>query len=79
LLKERGVTIAVTDKAKDLIVQEGYDPAFGARPIKRVLQHRIADPLAVQILEGGIEDGEHILVDAVGNELTFTAIESLEA
>jgi ATP-dependent Clp protease ATP-binding subunit ClpB len=79
LLKDRGVTIAVTDKAKDLIVQEGYDPAFGARPIKRVLQHRIADPLAVQILEGSIENGEHILVDAIGNELTFTAIESLDA
>jgi len=79
LLKERNVTLELTDKAKDLLVQEGYDPAFGARPIKRVLQHRIADPLAVQILEGRVFNGEHILVDAVNNELTFTAIEALEA
>jgi len=79
LLKSRNVTIALTEKAKDLIVQEGYDPAFGARPLKRVIQHRIADPLAVQILEGQVLNGEHLLVDALGNELTFTAVEALEA
>jgi ATP-dependent Clp protease ATP-binding subunit ClpB len=79
LLKDRNVTIELTDKAKDLLVQEGYDPAFGARPLKRVLQHRIADPLAVQILEGRVFNGEHLLVDVVGDELTFTAIEALEA
>lgn len=79
LLKSRNVTLALTEKAKDLIVQEGYDPAFGARPLKRVIQHRIADPLAVQILEGQVLNGEHLLVDALGNELTFTAVEALEA
>ncbi len=79
LLKERNVTLALTDKAKELLVQEGYDPAFGARPLKRVIQHRIADPLALQILEGKVFSGEHLLVDAVGDELTFTAIEALEA
>ncbi|MBX3014153.1 MAG: ATP-dependent chaperone ClpB [Caldilineaceae bacterium] len=79
LLKSRNVTLMLTDKAKDLIVQEGYDPAFGARPLKRVIQHRIADPLAIQILEGKVLNGEHLLVDALGNELTFTAIEALEA
>lgn len=79
LLKSRNVTLALTEKAKELIVQEGYDPAFGARPLKRVIQHRIADPLAVQILEGKVINGEHLLVDALGNELTFTAVEALEA
>jgi ATP-dependent Clp protease ATP-binding subunit ClpB len=79
LLKGRNLTIALTEKAKDLLVQEGYDPAFGARPLKRVIQHRIADPLAVQILEGKVINGEHLLVDALGHELTFTAIEALEA
>ena len=79
LLKSRNVTIALTEKAKELIVQEGYDPAFGARPLKRVIQHRIADPLAVQLLEGKVINGEHLLVDALGNELTFTAVEALEA
>ncbi|MCB0110472.1 MAG: AAA family ATPase, partial [Caldilineaceae bacterium] len=77
LLKERNITLELTEKAKELLVQEGYDPAFGARPLKRVLQHRIADPLAVQILEGKIFNGEHLLVDAIGDELTFTAIEAL--
>ncbi|OPZ12574.1 MAG: Chaperone protein ClpB [Alphaproteobacteria bacterium ADurb.BinA280] len=79
LLKSRNVTLALTEKAKELIVQEGYDPAFGARPLKRVIQHRIADPLAVQILEGKVINGEHLLVDALGNALTFTAVEALEA
>jgi ATP-dependent Clp protease ATP-binding subunit ClpB len=79
LLKERGITMELTGKAKELIVAEGYDPAFGARPLKRVLQHKVADPLAIQLLEGRIESGDHILVDAIGNELTFTAIEALEA
>ncbi|MCE7989258.1 MAG: ATP-dependent chaperone ClpB [Caldilinea sp. CFX5] len=79
LLKGRNITIALTDKAKDLLVQDGYDPAFGARPLKRVIQHRIADPLAVQILEGTVMNGEHLLVDALGNELTFTAVEAMEA
>ncbi len=79
LLKDRGITLDLTTKAKEILVQEGYDPAFGARPLKRVLQQRIADPLAIQLLEGKIENGEHILVDALGNELTFTVLESLEA
>ena len=79
LLSDRKITIELSDAAKEMIVGEGYDPAFGARPLKRVIQHRIADPLAVQILEGKVLNGEHLLVDALGNELTFTAVEALEA
>jgi ATP-dependent Clp protease ATP-binding subunit ClpB len=79
LLKVRNITLDLTDAAKEMIVQLGYDPAFGARPLKRVIQHRIADPLASQILEGKIQDGDHVLVDAVGDTLTFTVIEVLEA
>jgi len=78
LLKDRGITLALTDKAKDLLVQEGYDPAFGARPLKRTIQQRVADPLAVQILGGSIHAGEHLLVDALDGRLTFTAVEALE-
>jgi ATP-dependent Clp protease ATP-binding subunit ClpB len=76
LLKERQITIELTDRAKDIVVAEGYDPAFGARPIKRVLQHKVADPLASDILLGKVENGDHILVDALGDELTFTVIET---
>ena len=79
LLKIRNITLDLTDAAKEMIVQLGYDPAFGARPLKRVIQHRIADPLASQILEGKIQDGNHVLVDAVGDTLTFTVIEALAA
>ncbi len=69
LLADRQITLELTDAAKTLLVQEGYDPAFGARPLKRTLQQRIADPLAVQILDGRIENGERVQVDAVGGEL----------
>ena len=79
LLADRKITLELSDAAKELIVGEGYDPAFGARPLKRVIQHRIADPLARQILEGKVAEGNHVLVDALGNELTFTVVELLEA
>ncbi len=79
LLKDRNITLDLTDAAKNLLVQLGYDPAFGARPLKRVIQHRVADPLASRILEGKIQDGDHVLVDVVGDELTFTVMEVLEA
>jgi ATP-dependent Clp protease ATP-binding subunit ClpB len=79
LLKERQITIELTDKAKDIVVAEGYDPAFGARPLKRVIQHKVADPLASDILMGNIESGDHVLVDALGDELTFTVLEAQAA
>jgi ATP-dependent Clp protease ATP-binding subunit ClpB len=78
LLQDREITLELTDAAKALIVEEGYDPAYGARPIKRVIQHRVADPLAIELLEGRIHDGEHLLVDRLGDELTFTGVEVLE-
>ncbi|MEZ4712568.1 MAG: ATP-dependent chaperone ClpB [Caldilineaceae bacterium] len=78
-LSERHLTLELTDAAKNLIIEEGYDAAFGARPLKRVLQHKIADPLAVQILEGKIFDGERIVVDAVNGEIYISAMEVLEA
>jgi len=77
LLSDRRITIELSDAAKELLVGEGYDPAFGARPLKRVIQHRIADPLALEILQGKIQEGDHVLVDALGDELTFTALEVL--
>jgi ATP-dependent Clp protease ATP-binding subunit ClpB len=79
LLKDRQITIELTDKAKDEVVAEGYDPAFGARPLKRVIQHKVADPLATDILLGKVESGDHVLVDATGDELTFTVIETQAA
>ena len=79
LLAARHISIELTDGAKTLLVDEGYEPTFGARPLKRVIQHKIADPLAVEILEGLMLDGDHLLVDAVGDALPFTALELVEA
>ena len=79
LLADRKITLELSDAAKEVIVGEGYDPAFGARPLKRVIQHRIADPLAREILAGQVAEGDHVLVDALGSELTFAVVELLEA
>ncbi len=79
LLKERSISLELSDLAKSLLVDEGYDPAFGARPLKRVLQHRIADALAIQVLEGRIANGNHVMVDEQGGELRFHIVEAIEA
>ncbi|OUC05261.1 protein disaggregation chaperone, partial [Litorilinea aerophila] len=75
LLKDRNITLELTERARELLVEEGYDPAFGARPLKRVIQHRIADPLALEILEGRIQNGDHVVADVVNGEITFTVVE----
>ncbi len=79
LLADRHITIELSDAAKELLVEEGYDPAFGARPLKRVIQHKIADPLAVEILEGRVREGDHVIIDALGDTLTFRPVEVVTA
>ena len=79
LLRDRKITIELSDAAKELLVGEGYEPAFGARPLKRVIQHRIADPLALEILQGKVQEGDHVLVDARNGELTFAAVDLVTA
>lgn len=54
------------------IAAEGHDPVYGARPLKRVIQRRIQDPLAMKVLAGEVHDGDHVLVDAGEGEFTFT-------
>jgi ATP-dependent Clp protease ATP-binding subunit ClpB len=71
-LEERRIGLELTDEAKDLLANEGYDPAFGARPLKRVIQRRILDALATEILAGRIRDGSHVVADAAGRELKFS-------
>ena len=58
---------------------KGYDPAFGARPLKRVIQRQIQDPLALKMLAGEIHDGDTVEVDAVGDGLTFRVLEPASA
>jgi ATP-dependent Clp protease ATP-binding subunit ClpB len=63
LLAERQITLELTPAAEELLLREGYDPAYGARPLRRTIQRMIQDPLALQILEGKMLPGEHVRVD----------------
>ena len=71
LLAGREITVELTDAAKEFVIAEGYDPAYGARPLKRTLQRRIQDPLALQILQGDVSEGDHVVVDRSGDRLVF--------
>lgn len=74
LLGQRDITLELTADALDVLIEEGYDPVYGARPLKRVIQRQIVDPLALQLIQGDIHDGEHVLVDAKDGRLVFTAV-----
>ena len=71
-LDERKITVELSDAAKDFLVREGYDPVYGARPLKRALQRRLLDPLALRVLDGAFGEGDTVVVDLVGDELSFT-------
>jgi ATP-dependent Clp protease ATP-binding subunit ClpB len=70
-LEERKIHVELTGPAKDFIVSEGYDPMYGARPLKRTIQRRVLDPLALRVLEGEFREGDHVVVDVGDNALTF--------
>ncbi|MDR3700936.1 MAG: ATP-dependent chaperone ClpB [Candidatus Sulfopaludibacter sp.] len=76
LLKDRKVKIEVTEAARSTIISEGYDPHFGARPMRRAIQRLIQDPLALKLINAEFVEGDTILVDAgpQGNELQFTKL-----
>jgi ATP-dependent Clp protease ATP-binding subunit ClpB len=71
LLADRQLKIDLTDAAKVLLAEEGYDPAYGARPLKRVIQRKIQDPLALDLLQGEFRVGDRVRVDAIDGHLTF--------
>ncbi len=71
-LAERHLALELTDAAKAHVARVGYDPDFGARPLKRVLQREVADPIALSLLQGEFRDGDTILVDASPDGLVFT-------
>src|SRR5579862_9077526 len=75
-LAERGLTLELTDAAKDVIGEAGWDPAYGARPLKRAIQRLLENPLALRLLEGDFADGGAILVDAQNGDLVFTRAEA---
>ena len=73
-LAERRVELRVSEAARDLLASEGYDPAFGARPLKRAIQRLVENPLAMRMLEGGL-DGRPVEVDAENGAIVFKAAE----
>jgi len=75
-LEERGITIELDDSAKELIVQEGYDPVYGARPLKRAIQTLIQNPLAVKLLKSEVASGQTVKIAAENGEMKFAAMES---
>ncbi len=70
-LIEKGIDIILTDAVKDRLAEIGYDPVYGARPLKRVIQREILNPLAVKILEGSFRQGDVIEVEVGGDTLVF--------
>ena len=72
-LLQQNITLELSDQAKAFIAREGYDPVYGARPLKRAIQKLILDPLSLDILEGNFREGQSIRVDAQDGRLTFSA------
>jgi ATP-dependent Clp protease ATP-binding subunit ClpB len=71
LLADRKISLELTDAAKEIIFTQGFDPNFGARPLKRAIQKLIQDPLALKILDGEVLHGDHLIVDAEAGKLKF--------
>jgi ATP-dependent Clp protease ATP-binding subunit ClpB len=73
-LADRKIGVVITDKAKALLADKGYDPIYGARPLKRTIQQEIQNPLAMKILAGEIREGQTARIDAdKAGAFTFTA------
>jgi ATP-dependent Clp protease ATP-binding subunit ClpB len=70
-LEDRKIHVTLTDAAKRALVREGYDPTYGARPLKRTIQRRVLDPLALRVLQGEFAEGDHIVIDEAGDGLAF--------
>jgi ATP-dependent Clp protease ATP-binding subunit ClpB len=75
-LEARKIHIELTDRAKDLIIEEGYDPTYGARPLRRTIQRQVLDPLAMRVLQGDFREGDTVRVDASGGHVTFNKAEA---
>jgi ATP-dependent Clp protease ATP-binding subunit ClpB len=71
LLAPRKITLTLSDEAKHLIATEGYEPAFGARPLKRAIQRMVQDPLALALLQGKFADGDAIRAVVEGDRIAF--------
>jgi ATP-dependent Clp protease ATP-binding subunit ClpB len=78
MLADRKITLELTPAARDRLGDEGYDPVFGARPLKRVIQQRLQNPLALSLLSGEFHDGDTIVVDVDGKGYSFRKVDQAE-
>jgi ATP-dependent Clp protease ATP-binding subunit ClpB len=78
-LAERRIALSLSDAAKDQLAREGYDPAYGARPLKRTIQKRVVDPLARLLLTGEVKDGDTIAADKGSDGLSFKSVKKKES
>ncbi|PYM84502.1 MAG: ATP-dependent chaperone ClpB [Candidatus Rokuibacteriota bacterium] len=78
-LADKRIDLELTEAAKTLLAREGYDPTFGARPLKRTIQRLIQDPLALRLLQGEVAEGDTVTVDAVRDEIVFRRTVRAEA
>jgi ATP-dependent Clp protease ATP-binding subunit ClpB len=78
-LQERSMDISLDDSARDLLGQAGFDPVYGARPLKRAIQQQVENPLAQKILQGEFVPGDRIRVSARDGQLTFSRSEERRA
>jgi ATP-dependent Clp protease ATP-binding subunit ClpB len=76
-LADRRITLDVTESARRLLAKEGYDPVFGARPLKRVIQRELGDSIALAILEGNVAEGDTVTVDAEAGDFTVSTVASV--
>jgi len=73
-LKEKDIKLETTDVAKDFLGEKGYDPNFGARPLRRVIEHMVEDPLSEALLEGRFQSGETIQIDCQNGEIVLNSV-----
>ena len=71
-LADRGIMLTLTETAENYLAMRGYDPVYGARPLRRTIQKRVLDPLALMVLDGTFRDGDHVVVELKQGELAFT-------
>jgi ATP-dependent Clp protease ATP-binding subunit ClpB len=77
-LAERGLSLELTDAAKEHLAEAGWDPTYGARPLKRAIQRLVENPLALRLLEGEFEEGDTVRVDVSDGELVFEGTPAAE-
>jgi ATP-dependent Clp protease ATP-binding subunit ClpA len=70
-LNEHDITVQLSDKARNWLAKEGFDPAFGARPLRRAIQKYVESPLSVELLGGKFKDGVVVLIDVKDNKIVF--------